>query len=65
MPLLARAVRKAASRSAGVDWYCSVAGSLAVVMATRCTLLSDGSVAGARIWKDALVASDCTAAVES
>ena len=53
MPLLACAVRKAASRSDGVDWYCSVAGSLTVVMATRCVLLSDGSVTGAWIWNEA------------
>ena len=50
VPLLACAVRKAASRSDGVDWYWSVAGSLTVVMATRCVLLSDGSVTGAWIW---------------
>ena len=58
VPLLACAVRKAASRSDGVDWYWSVAGSLTVVMATRCVLLSDGSVTGAWIWNEALVAPD-------
>ena len=63
VPLLACAVRKAASRSDGVDWYWSVAGSLTVVMATRCVLLSDGSVTGAWIWNEALVAPDWTSAV--
>ncbi|MNT20895.1 hypothetical protein D3C72_1562160 [compost metagenome] len=61
--LLACAVKNTASRSAGVDWYCKVAGSLVVVMATRCEVLSDANVVGVLIWNDALVASFCTCAV--
>ncbi|MNT85623.1 hypothetical protein D3C72_2258100 [compost metagenome] len=63
--MLANAVRKAASRSAGVDWYCSVAGSLAVAIATRCDELSDATVAGFLIWNEALVASFCICAVDT